>query len=58
MLALVKYAFMNPAITGIMPLKNEVEEPHVAIGVRHSYLVPVPNLTYCISTAFALRCFS
>ena len=43
--ALVKYVLMNPAITGIMPLKNEVEEPHVAIGVHHSYLVTVPNLT-------------
>ena len=39
----VKYAFMNPAITGIMPLKNGAEEPHVAIGVHHSYLVPAPN---------------
>ena len=56
--ALVKYAFMNTAITGIMPLKNEVEEPHVAIGVHRSYLVPVPNLTYWTSTAFSFRYFS
>lgn len=46
--AVAKYAFMNRAITGITPLKNEVEKPHVAIGVHHSHLVPVPNLTYCI----------
>ena len=57
-IALVKYAFMNPAITGIMPLKSEVEEPHVAIGVHHSYLVPVPNLSYCRSTAFSFGYFS
>lgn len=44
--ALVKYAFMNPENTGIVPLKNEVGEPHVAMGVHH------------VSTAFSFRYLS
>ena len=27
--AFAKYAFMDPAITGIMPLENEIEEPQL-----------------------------
>ena len=45
---LVKYAFMTPASTGIMALKKEGEEPHF----HHSYLVPVPNLTYAYPPRF------
>lgn len=49
---LVKYAFMTPAVTGIMVLKKEGEEPHFAIGVHHSYLVPVHNLSYAYLPRF------
>ena len=33
----VKHAFISPGITGIVPLKN-VEEPHIAMGVRHIHI--------------------
>lgn len=43
--------------TGNMSLKSEVKEAHVVIGVHHFYLVPVPNLTRFISTAFSFPYF-